>query len=84
MMGKFGPKVRSISDKRWVRVIMVNKGLAEAAARRVWGEDAQARAARAKTRAEKRKRRRQRARATGPKEKDQVRGLAGSLISSKA
>jgi len=63
---------------------MVNKGLAEAAARRVWGEDAQARAARAKTRAEKRKRRRQRARATRPKEKDQVRGLAGSLISSKA
>ena len=75
---------RHISDKRWVRVIMVNKCRAEAAARRVWGEDAQARAARAKTRAKKRKRRRQRARATGPKEKDQVRGLAGSLISSKA
>lgn len=73
-----------ISDKRWVRVPMVNKCRAEEAARRVWGEDAQARAARAKTRAKKRKRRRQRARATGPKEKDQVRGLAGSLISSKA
>ena len=75
---------RHISDKRWVRVPMVNKCRAEEAARRVWGEDAQARAARAKTRAKKRKRRRQRARATGPKEKDQVRGLAGSLISSKA
>ena len=75
---------RHISDKRWVRVPMVNKCRAEEAARRVWGEDAQARAARAKTRAAKRKRRRQRARATRPKEKDQVRGLAGSLISSKA
>ena len=75
---------RHISDKRWVRVPMVNKCRAEEAARRVWGKDAQARAARAKTRAAKRKRRRQRARATRPKEKDQVRGLAGSLISSKA